>query len=292
MFAFFSFFYAYARPFIKWFLRHFTRLCELQRICYGCESGAPRKKAIEKSLTLTRLIKIKEVINQLNDSVEKNVIAKEFYEQQIPYAVSVILKVKRVKPKIHPDFGPNLKVCMESIWSYRRLLYEIEEIRAIPFDSKNAIHETKLLKLWELLMPTEPLESRITKQWQNIGFQGDDPATDFRGEINFYFFFCHVANVLMTQFVKKMYFYRDGFAWFGKSSLLCRRVYIGCTTRSLAFFSSGSWLHICHCRYKSHIDGIQSASRGFSQNTFVQFENESVECKALSSFVLLFILRI
>ncbi len=26
-----------------------------------------------------------------------------------------------------------------------------------------------------------PLLSRITKQWQNIGFQGDDPKTDFRG---------------------------------------------------------------------------------------------------------------
>ena len=26
-----------------------------------------------------------------------------------------------------------------------------------------------------------PLLSRVTKQWQNIGFQGEDPKTDFRG---------------------------------------------------------------------------------------------------------------
>lgn len=25
------------------------------------------------------------------------------------------------------------------------------------------------------------LSSRISKQWQDIGFQGDNPATDFRG---------------------------------------------------------------------------------------------------------------
>lgn len=37
------------------------------------------------------------------------------------------------------------------------------------------------LQLWDLLMPDTPLEKRITKQWGTIGFQGDDPATDFRG---------------------------------------------------------------------------------------------------------------
>lgn len=36
-------------------------------------------------------------------------------------------------------------------------------------------------QLWDLLMPTVKLESRITKQWGDIGFQGDDPKTDFRG---------------------------------------------------------------------------------------------------------------
>ncbi len=36
-------------------------------------------------------------------------------------------------------------------------------------------------QLWDLLMPAVKLESRVTKQWGNIGFQGDDPKTDFRG---------------------------------------------------------------------------------------------------------------
>ena len=30
-------------------------------------------------------------------------------------------------------------------------------------------------------MPGSQLEARYTKQWQEIGFQGKDPATDFRG---------------------------------------------------------------------------------------------------------------
>jgi hypothetical protein len=31
------------------------------------------------------------------------------------------------------------------------------------------------------MMPDTELESRLSKQWVEIGFQGNDPATDFRG---------------------------------------------------------------------------------------------------------------
>lgn len=35
--------------------------------------------------------------------------------------------------------------------------------------------------MWQHLKPEEKLESRKSKQWVDIGFQGDDPSTDFRG---------------------------------------------------------------------------------------------------------------
>ena len=35
--------------------------------------------------------------------------------------------------------------------------------------------------MWCVPQPGVPLETRRTKQWQSIGFQGDDPQTDFRG---------------------------------------------------------------------------------------------------------------
>lgn len=41
-------------------------------------------------------------------------------------------------------------------------------------------HEQMLLKLWKNA-GTGELSSRKSKQWQLLGFQGDDPATDFRG---------------------------------------------------------------------------------------------------------------
>ncbi|KAI9594889.1 Engulfment/cell motility [Syncephalis fuscata] len=48
------------------------------------------------------------------------------------------------------------------------------------YDSTVGSHERKLLKLWDILMPNEKLDARQSLQWQKIGFQGKDPATDFR----------------------------------------------------------------------------------------------------------------
>lgn len=188
MFSVFSLFYAYVRPVIKWFLRHFTRLCELQRICYGEESGAKRKKAIEQSICLSRTRNIQDMVTMLGEYVTTEKVTDiklhdYLHERLVPNTVAIILKVKKIKPKIHPDFGPTLGICIETIWSYRRLCVDIENMRKISFDSRNAEHEDKVLRLWHLLMPNQPLDARITKQWQDIGFQGDDPMTDFRGTL-------------------------------------------------------------------------------------------------------------
>ena len=36
-------------------------------------------------------------------------------------------------------------------------------------------------RLWKNLRGDEQLKARKTEQWIDIGFQGKDPATDFRG---------------------------------------------------------------------------------------------------------------
>lgn len=56
-----------------------------------------------------------------------------------------------------------------------------ERIRSSPYDASNLVHEQQLMELWRRAFPDEPLEQRVTKQWGKLGFQGKDPATDFRG---------------------------------------------------------------------------------------------------------------
>lgn len=49
------------------------------------------------------------------------------------------------------------------------------------YDKTNAAHEAQLLHLWKSAFPNETLQSRVSQQWKKMGFQGTDPATDFRG---------------------------------------------------------------------------------------------------------------
>lgn len=50
-----------------------------------------------------------------------------------------------------------------------------------PYDKENPEHEKMLMDLWTTLYPDQKLEARVCKQWKLLGFQGNDPATDFRG---------------------------------------------------------------------------------------------------------------
>ncbi|KAF7727272.1 ELMO domain-containing protein 2 [Apophysomyces ossiformis] len=74
-----------------------------------------------------------------------------------------------------------LRVCLVRIAETYRLACEINERAHTKYDSTNPLHEQKLLKLWKALMPDTELRARLTEQWTEIGFQGKDPATDFRG---------------------------------------------------------------------------------------------------------------
>lgn len=67
------------------------------------------------------------------------------------------------------------------ISSVHDLLHTLNVRASTKYDTENTAHERKLRELWNLMMPTEALKNRISSQWTKIGFQGKDPATDFRG---------------------------------------------------------------------------------------------------------------
>jgi len=170
----------YFRPLVKWFLRQTTRLCELQRICYGETSGAPRTIAVEDSLAASRSPEIKKLLT----AMEKKVVVTTSLEETkafLDLMCSQIMRIKQIKADLHRQFVQSMTICLRQIWGYKQLRLEVERLRSESFDDANLSHETQLLELWTLLQPDRPLLKRVTKQWQDIGFQGEDPKTDFRG---------------------------------------------------------------------------------------------------------------
>ena len=66
------------------------------------------------------------------------------------------------------------------------VLYKIQVKRlnlwsGIAYSEKCSLYEEMLMRLWTNLKPESKLRGRKTEQWIDIGFQGKDPATDFRG---------------------------------------------------------------------------------------------------------------
>lgn len=91
---------------------------------------------------------------------------------------------------------------------------ELWALQRVAYDKNNPDHEKELMELWTLINPDQPLESRVSPQWKSIGFQGNDPATDFRGMgmlglrgkslfyfFSFPFFFFHQLSFCIFSFV-------------------------------------------------------------------------------------------
>uniref|UniRef100_A0A8D0EGT3 ELMO domain containing 1 n=1 Tax=Strix occidentalis caurina TaxID=311401 RepID=A0A8D0EGT3_STROC len=150
---------------LKFVVRKLTGQCELQRICYNTKPGAARTMKIGNCRILSSRL-------QTSVSVHPDAIEK---------TIDDIMELKRINPDINPQLGVSLQACLLQIVGYRNLIAEVEKLRREPYDSENPQHEEMLLKLWKCLKPNSPLKARISKQWCEIGFQGDDPKTDFRG---------------------------------------------------------------------------------------------------------------
>eukprot|EP00250_Pteridium_aquilinum_P015599 c22666_g1_i1 orf=334-1293(+) len=51
----------------------------------------------------------------------------------------------------------------------------------IPFDGTSPEHQEALRELWKASFPERDLIGLVSEQWKDMGWQGKDPSTDFRG---------------------------------------------------------------------------------------------------------------
>ncbi|XP_066405542.1 ELMO domain-containing protein 2 isoform X1 [Molothrus aeneus] len=175
---------SYFRFWLKWVLRLLTGKCELQRLLGGAEAGARRTLSVEHSLESSK------------NKVLRNAVHVE--EAEVEKCVRDVMKEKKIGQK-DTRFKTNLQISLLQISGYKKLYLDVENLRKVPYDSENEEHEEQLIELWNLLMPHENLRARISKQWCDIGFQGEDPKTDFRGMgllglVNLLYFSKHYTN--------------------------------------------------------------------------------------------------
>nr|CAG4649558.1 EOG090X0AMT [Scapholeberis mucronata]SVE93786.1 EOG090X0AMT [Scapholeberis mucronata] len=169
------------RPIVKWGLRRTTGLCELQRICYCEPNGAIRIFSVEECLSKSKNKKIKKLSEYLERAVSEKRFNQTGSNKIISNTVETICSIKNIRPDVHQPFGKLFGDCVSVIYGYKQLLNKLEDLKSTKYDSTNLDHEQNLLELWDSLMSPKQLQSRISNLWKEIGFQGDDPSTDFRG---------------------------------------------------------------------------------------------------------------
>lgn len=83
----------------------------------------------------------------------------------------VCAQTKEADPRPSFDLTPVQEVCL------LRLQSRID----VPYDSSNPDHQKALKALWNAAFPDEELEGLISDKWKEMGWQGKDPSSDFRG---------------------------------------------------------------------------------------------------------------
>jgi hypothetical protein len=87
------------------------------------------------------------------------------------------------------------------------------------YDASRPDHQDALRALWSATYPDEKLQDLISDQWKNMGWQGKDPSTDFRGagfiSLENLLFFAKTFSVNLTlitfyfeRFITSLMFFR------------------------------------------------------------------------------------
>ncbi|GAB0490720.1 hypothetical protein MMPV_001957 [Pyropia vietnamensis] len=79
-----------------------------------------------------------------------------------------------------PDIEPNVAACVAHVLAANAFRSALAAAAATAYDSNRPAHEAALAQLWAHMKPGVPLPARKGTHWADIGFQGVDPASDFR----------------------------------------------------------------------------------------------------------------
>ncbi|GAA47514.1 chromodomain-helicase-DNA-binding protein 1-like, partial [Clonorchis sinensis] len=158
----------YLRPAIKFVLRRATGKCELHRLILAYPRGAMRTFAIEQSM---RRSKCDPLRNALPWTIHFDYTSR----------ASELARIKNVDISSLPMFSSEFIYSLKQIHAYERLVTETNALKSTVFDPDNIAHQLLLTQLWNDLAPVEQNADPPSRRWSLIGFQTDNPHTDFRG---------------------------------------------------------------------------------------------------------------
>jgi hypothetical protein len=157
---------------VKQITHWITGESELERICLHLDNG---RHTTNMTIHFT---------NAIRKSKQLKSVKTKFFQPK-PFSIQSaqrdILELKRIRnPK--PLLLANISNCLQALRLVNVLQAHILTLRGEAFSYENSRHVQLLELLWIQLKPGVARSSaRLSEEWGSLGFQGKDPATDFRG---------------------------------------------------------------------------------------------------------------
>lgn len=96
--------------------------------------------------------------------------------------VKSIVHAKKWGKDAHPIMIANISHCVHSLRVVTLIHAKLIELSQTPFDKKNEEHVQLLNRFWDNMKPNKTRSGGlVTAEWGEVGFQGTDPSSDFRG---------------------------------------------------------------------------------------------------------------
>lgn len=103
--------------------------------------------------------------------------------------------------------GAYERICMNLTLVQEERLQRLKHRMKVYFDPSRRDHQEALKALWHATYPDQELHGLISEQWKDMGWQGRDPSTDFRGagfiSLENLLFFAKTFSVSFQRLLKK-----------------------------------------------------------------------------------------
>jgi hypothetical protein len=177
-----SLFTIYLWRIYKWVMHILTGKSELERIASQQINTNEVLKNIESYIVASR--ELKQFCGKSYDKRRK----MDIWYLNIKYhnlddekqLTDQILRIKRFNSN-NTIAITNLKKALCRMIRVNHAIFSLGKLRNEVFSYDNKEHVQMLDDQWSLMKPHTERLDRITDQWADLGYQGKDPATDFRG---------------------------------------------------------------------------------------------------------------
>lgn len=166
------------RRLVNFFIHSVTGKCELERICEGASGKHGFKKCQEIEYSL---------LHSKHEDIRKLLVSDSTTTTTVKEAIQTIRRIKEIDVTNNSHFVLSMCNFLRKIFNYAELSRKIDEVRSIDYDEKNSEHRQLLFRLWTVLKGGDEQFEQQQQQhikllkWREIGFQGNNPGTDFRG---------------------------------------------------------------------------------------------------------------